>query len=340
VIIVIDKKLLAVAVVVAMFAASVPASAITVTYTVNATYMRVVFTGTAGSAYWVCPQNVTNVSLLLVGGGGGGGQNGGGGGGAGGFNETPYFATTPWQNYTLTIGANGAGGTATAAATNGGNTSFGLTSVPIGSRFWVSGGGAGGGNRTTTTTGGSGGGGGNLSYSGMPGNNAGYGIPEGTAGGNALLGYGGGGGGGAAVAGTTSTTTLCGNGGNGKTSTLSGATVYYSGGGGAGGTSTMTGGGTAGLGGGGAGSRTANGAAATANTGGGGGGGAYKFLGGNGAVGFAVIQYPILNVSTSCPTCPTTTDSAPPNNTLVYIGIALGTVALIYLQRRFRNERH
>jgi hypothetical protein len=77
------------------------------------------------SGSWVCPAGVTNVILVGAGGGGGGGNGGtgstewAGGGGGGSIEQVSYVDVVPNTSYTITIGAGGA------AATVGGNTSFG-----------------------------------------------------------------------------------------------------------------------------------------------------------------------------------------------------------------------
>ena len=63
---------------------------------------------------WVCPTGVTEVECLVVAGGGGGGGGGGdvvggSGGGAGGYVYSSSTVVTAGTNYTITVGAGGAG---------------------------------------------------------------------------------------------------------------------------------------------------------------------------------------------------------------------------------------
>ena len=106
---------------------------------------------------FAAPSGVNQVYLTMVGGGGGGcgGTNGpdsgGGGGGGGGMSINYQFAVTPLSNYTVTIGAGGAGVTNGNAANDGGATSFDTVSI-------VGGQGADDGDATCDTDGGAGGG--------------------------------------------------------------------------------------------------------------------------------------------------------------------------------------
>lgn len=59
---------------------------------------------------WTCPSGVTFAEVLTVGGGGGGGAPGGGGGGGGGVVYKSYVPVVAGANYTIEIGAGGAGG--------------------------------------------------------------------------------------------------------------------------------------------------------------------------------------------------------------------------------------
>lgn len=99
------------------------------------------------SGTWVCPGGVVSAEFLVVGGGGGGGgadnsvntrvsQGGGGGGGA---VIKQILRTTPGSSYTITIGAAGTGGNAT-AGTNGGTSEIVLSGTTLIKAF----GGAGG----------------------------------------------------------------------------------------------------------------------------------------------------------------------------------------------------
>lgn len=249
--------------------------------------------------------------LVIAGGAGGGGSGGGGAGGLQGFSSQAFNSA---QNYSITIGAGGAKGSANASnwnrGTNGQNSQFGSLGASIG-------GGAGAGaNNSSALTGGSGGGNMllNTPTAGTPG--------QGNAGGYSTNGGDGrtsGGGGGAGAVGGNATQACCGGttwtyapGGNGSsaysdwgaaTSTgqnISG-TYWYAGGGGGGSDDTMSrvgnnfggngGGGNGGGYGGGSGSNAAaqNG---TSNTGGGGGGAGERTLGpGNGGSGLVIVRY-------------------------------------------------
>lgn len=107
------------------------------------------------SGTWVCPSDVLSADFLVVAGGGGGGgadnsvntrvAQGAGAGGGAVIRQT--FATVPGSSYTVTIGAGGAGGNATAGA-NGGNSEIVLSGVTLIKAF----GGAGGGGVNATDT--------------------------------------------------------------------------------------------------------------------------------------------------------------------------------------------
>jgi len=231
------------------------------------------------------------VEYLVVAAGGGGGNDMGGGGGGGGVLANTVTVTA--TNYTITIGAGGAGGTGYAstppAGANGGNTSFGNTIIAVG------GGGGGSGHRTdppyvggNAAIGGSGGGSAaRYRYSGAPqslGANA-IGIPSwqrGTRGGNSpetqvsdqyYAGGGGGAGGNTSLAGMANGTidavsgTRAGHGGDGYSSNISGTSYYYAGGGG-GGSHTAGQAGKGGYGGGGGGSTWPGGTAGIGGLGG------------------------------------------------------------------------
>lgn len=92
-----------------------------------------------GTFTWVCPQNITRVSVRGRGGGGGGGGSTGAGtygagGGSGGSYFQGTFAVSPNTAYSIIVGAGGSGGSA--AGSNGGGggaTSFGaLATAPGG----------------------------------------------------------------------------------------------------------------------------------------------------------------------------------------------------------------
>ena len=254
--------------------------------------------------------NVTTAGVyeyLIVAGGGGGGIDGGGGGGAGGLLQSSGTITST-GNYTITIGAGGAGATGYGVTPgNGGNSSItksGFTSI-------IATGGGGGSlvaghpsyTPTTAASGGSGGGG--MSTSSSQASNGGSGITgQGNNGGSGITTavWKGAGGGGAGTAGANSTNSSGGNGGNGlqystwATATSTGANSgYYAGGGGGASEGSGTTPGTGGSGGGGAGGASAtgnqNGGAGTANTGGGGGGADNTTGGGTGGSGIVIIRY-------------------------------------------------
>lgn len=120
--------------------------------------------GTAGSFSWICPAGVTSISVGCWGAGGGGGyggtgnRDGGGGGGGGAYTRNATVTVIPGNTYTITVGANGAGGTSVTpdGGTGGQSTAiFGSTTVTanggIGGKKWVSGGGAGGAGGTAGT---------------------------------------------------------------------------------------------------------------------------------------------------------------------------------------------
>jgi len=238
------------------------------------------------SHIWTCPAGVTTVDYLVVGGGGGGGDTRGGGGGAGGMLSGTGFSVTAGTEYTITVGAGGAGSAQSIdPGASGGNSVF-STLTAIGG-----GGGAGSADGGQATNGGSGGGG-TQDYPPSHGTGtAGQGNNGGT--GAGASNYGAGGGGGKGAVGTNGTTTVGGNGGVGESNSITGSAVFYAGGGG-GGTYTSSTPGSGGNGGGGDGKWDAVGGAGTANTGGGGGGGGHNglvgFDGGAGGSGIVIID--------------------------------------------------
>lgn len=257
-----------------------------------------VYNGTTWRNLKIIPPPVLHIDFLVVaggGGGGGGGHSAGCGGGAGGL-RTSYGSTsgggssseptlttlTAGTNYTLTVGAGGAG------STNGSDSVFDtITSI----------GGGKNGNRYGAGANGGSGGGGNPRGSGTPNqgfnggstnsSQGGGGGGAASAGGNGSSNNGGGGGAGLAVNilnDTNATTASIGE--------VSGTDVYYAGGGG--GTAnavsnSRSGGG--GIGGGGTGNyNIANVANGTPNTGGGG-GNSVTLGGGNGGSGVVILRY-------------------------------------------------
>lgn len=243
------------------------------------------------------------VEYLVIGGGGGGGKGAygnGGGGGAGGYRSSVSGESSGGGasaesalsvtdgNYTVTIGAGGAGTTGSGAGTAGSDTVFGsITSVGGGGGGTSSGS---GGVTGAATAGGSGGGGGGSNASGGAGT-ANQGYAGGTAGPYSPPNYPGGGGGGAG--GTPSTpansSAAGGSGGAGVASSITGSSVTRAGGGG-GGVETGTAGSGAG-GGGNGNSGSGSGTSGTANTGGGGGAG-YSSAGAGGS-GIVIIRYSV-----------------------------------------------
>jgi hypothetical protein len=248
-----------------------------------------------------------SVQYLVIGGGGGGGGHGGGG--AGGFRTGYLTSLNVGTNYTVTVGAGGAGATSrNVRGANGNNSVFSAITSAAG------GGGGSPGSSTLALglAGGSGGGGANFGggASGGTGNIPFVVPPQGTNGGAGAEAYAGGGGGGAGNAGQAGQgNTIPGNGGQGAASSISGNTVVYcgggGGGGGGGGTSIGSGGSfpsTVGGSKGGAGDGSYQsgvaGGAGTTNTGGGGGGGGRasagdsNSVGGNGGSGIIILKYP------------------------------------------------
>ena len=271
------------------------------------------------------------VSYVVVAGGGGGGNKRAGGGGAGGYRElvspsSPYtgsplngYPSAPNRitvsaaaPYPITVGAGGAGGTASGSTCNVGTASAdGSNSVF--STITSAGGGTGGGMSPNAGPNGSGkpGGSGGGGFAGGPPSTP---FPAATAGGNgndpsttpAQGNPGGvsrtspdptgqaGGGGGAAAAGKAGNDPagLDGRGGAGVSSCITGSPVDRAGGGGGG----SRGPGVAapgGAGGGGNGVPTGNGTSGTANTGGGGGGMSDDSCAqsGSGGSGIVIIRY-------------------------------------------------
>ena len=251
------------------------------------------------------------VQYLVIAGGAGGGQGyQAGAGGAGGYrsNVTGQVSgggasaegalTLSAGSTTVTVGAGGAGGPASTAATtvggyNGANSVLGsITSLGGGggSSYW---------NQGTASpngrAGGSGGGSGNASGSADTGGagTTGQGYKGGDATGYASP-FSGGGGGGAAAVGTNAGSTL-GVGGAGASSNINGTATTRAGGGGGGPWVAPGSAGGAGGGGGGSGGNVSTvGTAGTANTGGGGGGSSNQnVVGGAGGSGIVIIRYAV-----------------------------------------------
>jgi hypothetical protein len=247
---------------------------------------------------WVLTGNLIKqnplIEYLIVAGGGGGGSFGGGGG-AGGFLTNTTSILEVSTNYTVTVGAGGAGDTdVSGTGANGSNSVF---------NSFTSLGGGGGGSRgpsadflgTDGAAGGSGGGASAYSSGDQPVGGVGS---QGYNGGASIIDveaytWGSGGAGGAGAVGVDGIDYTGGNGGVGLQNSITGSAVYYAGGGGG---STYTGTrGTGGNGGGGNGGSTTPDlatTAGTANTGGGGGGGKYVSTGGAGGSGIVILRYP------------------------------------------------
>lgn len=239
--------------------------------------------------------------LVVAGGGGGGGVNAGGGAGGlrstvtatgGGGSLESALNLTGSTNYTVTVGAGGAGAPGIGDdAANGSNSVFSTITSTGGGAAGKYGAVAG----TVGASGGSGGGGGFSDNAGQAASGGAGTANQGYAGGNGNGNSSGGGGGAGAVGGAgTSAGSIGGNGGAGVAVSITGSSVTYAGGGGAGTESTSPG--TGGAGGGGNGADRADSIAATAggtNTGGGGGGGSnLPQAGKSGGSGVVILKYP------------------------------------------------
>jgi len=267
----------------------------------------------------VASEVVNEVEYLVIAGGGGGGA-GGAGGGAGGYRSsvtgessgggasaesTLIFGTdiTTSTNYTVTVGAGGAGKATSpdglvSAGSSGSNSVF---------------------NTITSTGGGGGGSASGLNDSGLDGLNGGSGggAAQRSAGGLATEGSGtasqgfdggtgnqstahqnGGGGGAGSVGGEPPSSSVGADGGSGVSSSITGSSVGRAGGGGAGVLGSNTAGGATD--GGGAGANNSNtGSSGSTNSGGGGGGGGIlnappytRYGGGSGGSGVVILRYP------------------------------------------------
>ena len=275
----------------------------------------------------VTPVNGVDFLVIAGGGGGAGFTTAGGGGGAGGFRTSTgtsgensaaesRFGIDLSTNYTVTVGAGGAGGNYVNAPSNlgkrGSNSVF-ATITSIGGGGGVSS--SSDSNNPPLKNGGSGGGGHNTSPSyRLPGTGtANQGFGGGNGGGSSATTYIAGGGGGAgALGGDGILTVKGGNGGAGIASSITGTSVTYAGGGGGAAGRESSGatnvpGGNGGVGGGGAGGSNAigsgkNGINGTLNTGGGAGGGGingsdspfpnFYGTGGTGGSGVVILRYP------------------------------------------------
>ena len=227
------------------------------------------------------------VQYLVIGGGGaGGGRYLAGGGGAGGYRTSTGFNVNTATNYTVTVGAGGAGN----------NTTVGGPGIASVFSTISSAGGGGGG--WTTNPGGSGGSGGGASgYNDLSGagNTPATSPSQGNSGGTGGR-YGGAGGGGAGAVGNPGFSNNGGSGGAGTASSITGSSVFRAGGGGGGCYLPGGVGGDGGTGGGGAGAPiNIDGVSGTVNTGGGGGGVGNDFArqgtGGSGGSGVVILKY-------------------------------------------------
>lgn len=250
------------------------------------------------AAVTVTTLNTLTVDYLVVAGGGGGGgasNSVSGGAGAGGLRSTvtasggspgtvePPLTLNLNSNYTVTVGAGGAGGVYHQNNGVKGNNS-------VFSTITSEGGGYGPAQSLNGGNGGSGGGAGNGQGLGFGTGTANQGFDGGKAHPAAgTVADSSGSGGGAGGAGTN-----IGPGGPGVATSISGSSVTYAGGGG--GSRPGSPAGAGGTGGGGAGGYLANGTSGSANTGGGGGGcygGASLFVvGGAGGSGIVILRYP------------------------------------------------
>ena len=249
-------------------------------------YIHVFYDTSAAKTFTV--NKSCSAEILAVGGGGSGGGDCGGGGGAGGLVYKENVLLTP-NDYTVTVGAGGAGPTEKIRGNTGSNTSFKLGDANV---IDVALGGGGGGmyNDGNGASGGSGGGACNLGGTVGVGSNG-----QGNNGGKGAGSDYGGGGGGAGAAGSDSDGANGGSGGDGLEYGLRffGWQQYFAGGGG-GGNPQDSNDSVGGLGGGGKGGcTTASTFSAGENglgAGGGGGGGGSNKGGGAGGSGIVIIR--------------------------------------------------
>tara|TARA_R110000822_G_scaffold290422_1_gene412466 strand:+ start:349 stop:1776 length:1428 start_codon:yes stop_codon:yes gene_type:complete len=238
------------------------------------------------------PTSAFNVEYLVVAGGGAGGASGAGagGGGAGGYRTSTSHAVTS-QSYNITVGAGGAGYSATTY-----NSTMNNGSDSVFDTITSTGGGGGSGGTQAGANGGSGGGGdggwataGGIS-SPVTSPVQGYAGGAGAGGSN----YGGGGGGGSSAVGI-SPSGVGGTGGAGTANNITGTNIYYGGGGGGGYYDTGNApAGSGGSGGGGDGGFDL-GSDGVSNTGGGGGGSGRNLVAtttsGSGGSGIVIIRF-------------------------------------------------
>ena len=184
----------------------------------------------AGTYDWICPADVTSVSVVCVGAGGSGAiGNFPGGGGGGGLAYKNNIAVVPFQSYTVVVGTGGAPLASTNTPANGNTgTSSSFIASSIG---FVGANGGNGGAANLTQSGGAGGAGGTQIGAFDGGGTGGKGGGDST---TANETRGGGGGGAAGYSGNG------GGGGNGQGNTTAGTQPGAGGGGGgAGGASTF-----------------------------------------------------------------------------------------------------
>ena len=229
------------------------------------------------------PQQGLTCDYLVIAGGGGGSTYAGGGGGAGGYKYATSQSLSA-TNYTVTVGAGGAGypGISSGLGSNGGNTTFN-------SETMIGGGRGGGDTGLAGATGGSGGGAAGVSTQVGGAGTSGQGFAGGDSPGSS--GGGGGGGGSTAVGSNGTSTENGGNGGAATSNSITGTSIARAGGGGGAGGTGTAGTATGGAGAGGKGSTGLVGANATVNTGSGGGGSWISAPAGNGGSGIVIIRY-------------------------------------------------
>lgn len=235
-----------------------------------------VVTFKSGSINWTSPPGLTTAQILLVGGGAGGGgtfdTRGGGGGGGGAVKLESSYVLTGNSNYTMTVGAKGAGGQQPSRAnaaqnvgSNGGDSMISLNATNL----LIANGGLGGcASRTTNYE---------IYCTSTTGNGNGGETATATSGGGRGGASGGGGGGSAGAGGAA----VGGAGGAGTAVSITGTSVTY----GVGGNGGLN-------------NANAVGTSASANTGNGGKGassfGAYNYNGGDGGSGLIVLRYSLI----------------------------------------------
>lgn len=139
------------------------------------------------SGTWVCPANVSSITIECYAGGGGGAKAAGNGGGGGAYSKLNIYSVVPGTSYSYSVGAGGPDGF------SGGDTDFNTVCYAVGGDYGDLGGTGGaaaggtgdikysGGNGAFATAVDGGGGGGGAGSSGAGGN--GSGVTGGTGGG-------------------------------------------------------------------------------------------------------------------------------------------------------------